>query len=88
MIENGMSGKDVIGAVLEGIPFDVFDEFETRYKCNCSREKYLSALASLPDDDIEELKSTDEPIETECRFCGAKYVFDMKEIISKREKKQ
>ena len=88
MIESGMRGADVIAAVMDGIPFEIFDEFDTSYKCGCSREKYLSALASLPDDDIEELKSGDEPVETECRFCGAKYTFDMSEILAARSQKK
>ena len=86
MIAGGMNGEDIIGTVFRDIPYDIFDEFDTRYMCNCSRERYLSALASLPDDDIEELRRTDEPIETECRFCGAKYVFDLSEVEEKRKK--
>ncbi len=86
MIASGMSASDIISAVFRDIPYDIFDEFDTAYRCTCSREKYLSALASLPDDDIEELRRTDEPIETECRFCGAKYVFDLSEVEAKRKK--
>ncbi len=86
MIEEGKTAKDVIDTVFEGIPYDVFDEFDTEYRCNCSRDRYLKALVSLPDDDIAELKRTNEPVECECRFCGAKYVFDLAEIEEKRKK--
>lgn len=86
MIEEGKTAKDVIDTVFKGIPYDVFDEFDTEYRCNCSRDRYLKALVSLPDDDIAELKRTDEPVECECRFCGAKYVFDLAEIEEKRKK--
>lgn len=84
LIEEGRSAEDIIGLVLKDVPFDIFDEFDTEYRCTCSREKYLRALSSLPDDDIAELKKTDDPIETECRFCGAKYTFDISEIEEKR----
>jgi len=84
LIENGYGAEEIIGIVFKNIPFNIFDEFDTEYRCTCSREKYLKALASLPDDDIAELKRTDEPIETECRFCGTKYVFDISEIEEKR----
>lgn len=86
MIEEGKTAKDVIDTVFKGIPYDVFDEFDTEYRCNCSRDRYLKALVSLPDDDIAELKRTDEPVECECRFCGAKYVFDLAEIEEQRKK--
>lgn len=80
LIEEGKTSEDVIAMVFKNIPYELFDEFDTEYRCTCSREKYLKALASLPDADVAELKSTDEPIETECRFCGAKYVFDIREV--------
>lgn len=85
LIKDGKGAEDIIGLVFNGIPYDVFDEFDTEYKCTCSREKYLRALISLPDKDIDELRGSGEPIETECRFCKAKYVFDIKEIEGGRK---
>ncbi len=85
LIKEGKGADDVIGLVFRDVPYDVFDEFDTEYRCTCSREKYLRALISLPDTDIEELKRSDAPIETECRFCGAKYVFEMEEIENGRK---
>lgn len=84
LIASGMSGTDIISEVLHGIPFEIFDEFDTEYRCTCSREKYLKALASLPDADIAELKRTDEPIETQCRFCNSKYLFDIPDVEKQR----
>ena len=85
LIEEGKNAEDVISMVFAGIPYELFDEFDTGYLCNCSREKYLRALASLPDADIEELKTTDEPIETKCRFCNATYTFDIAEVEERRK---
>ncbi len=80
LIKEGKGAEDAIDLVFRDIPYDVFDEFDTEYKCTCSRDKYLRALISLPEKDKEELRGSGEPIETECRFCGAKYVFDAKEL--------
>ncbi len=85
LIKEGKSAEDVIDLVFKDVPYEVFDEFDTEYRCTCSREKYLRALISLPDKDIEDLKSSEEPIETECRFCGSKYVFDIEEIENGRK---
>jgi molecular chaperone Hsp33 len=85
LIKDGKGARDVIDLVFRDIPYDVFDEFDTEYKCTCSRGKYLRALLSLPDKDIDELRGSGEPIETECRFCGAKYVCDIKEIEDGRK---
>ena len=69
----------------EGIPYDIFDSFETEYRCTCSREKYQRALVSLGDADIEELQADGNPVETQCRFCAKKYSFDMEEIVRIRK---
>ena len=84
LIEEGKTGEEVISLVFKDIPFDIFDEFDTSYKCTCTREKYLKALISLPELDINDLIKDNKPVETECRFCNAKYVFDIDEIISNR----
>ena len=84
LIELGKTPEEIIGMALEGIPFDLFDSFETEYRCTCSREKYLRALVSLNAADYEELEAEGKPVETECRFCRKKYVFSMKEIAQAR----
>lgn len=86
MLAEGQTTEDIIAAVFYGVEYDLFDEFDTEYLCTCSREKYKRALVSLPDADIEELGRTNEPIETVCRFCNSKYVFDLSEIVEARNK--
>ena len=85
LIDLGKTTEDIIAMAFDGIPYDLFDSFETEYRCTCSRDKYLRALVSLNDADIEDLKADGKPIETECRFCQKKYVFDMEEVIRIRE---
>jgi len=84
-IAQGDTGEDIIAAVFEGIPYTMFDEFDAEYRCTCSREKYKIALAGLNDKDMAELDEANEPIETNCRFCGAKYVFPLEEIHAARK---
>jgi len=84
-IELGRTTEEIIDMVFEGIPYDIFDNIETEYRCACGRDKYLRALVSLSDADIEELSADEKPVETECRFCKKKYSFDMKEIVKIRK---
>jgi molecular chaperone Hsp33 len=80
LLAAGAKGTDVIGAALDGIKYDIFDSFETSYKCDCCRDRYLRGLIGLPDSDKEELRAAGEPVETVCRFCGKKYTFDTSEF--------
>lgn len=84
LIADGKTGEEIIDMVFSGIEYERFDEFDVEYRCTCSREKYKTALVGLSDDDMNELRETGEPIETNCRFCGDKYVFDLAEIDEAR----
>ncbi len=85
MIAEGKRAEDVIAAALQGIEYQLFDEFDIGYVCTCSRERYLSALAGLPPKDLDELAAQDGPIEACCHFCNKKYDFDIAEIRRHKE---
>ncbi|MBE6570154.1 MAG: Hsp33 family molecular chaperone HslO [Ruminococcaceae bacterium] len=84
LIAEGKTGDDIIAAVFAGIEYTMFDEFDAEYRCTCEREKYKRALVGLREEDMNELVEAGEDIETNCRFCGTKYVFPLDEILSAR----
>ena len=84
-IADGMSPEDIAAVLFEGIEYDFFDEFDTAYVCSCTREKYLRSIAGLSDSDIKDLADKDREVEAVCSFCGAKYRFDMSEILETRK---
>ncbi len=84
LIAEGKTGEEIIDMVLSGIEYEMFDEFDVEYRCTCCRDKYKTALIGLSEDDMAELRATGEPIETNCRFCGDKYVFQLDEIDEAR----
>ncbi len=88
LIENGRTAGEILAMIFEGIEYDVFDAYAVEYRCACSREKYKNALVSLGEEDMGELERAGTPVETECRFCGAKYVFPLTEILSARREKR
>ena len=85
IIERGGKAEDVIATCFAGIEYEMFDEFDIGYVCNCSREKYEKALITLSADDFESLGDDKAPIEAVCRFCGEKYSFTFEELLSKRK---
>lgn len=87
LIAEGTCGEEIIAQILSDIDFEMFDEFDIGYKCPCCRGKYLNALAGLPEDDIKEICGKNEPVETSCMFCEAKYTFTPEEILEERKKK-
>ena len=80
--------REIIKELLGDIPFDLFDENETDYICDCSRERTGRALYSLPIKDIDEMIADGEDVEMTCRFCDKKYIFTIDELRELRDKKQ
>lgn len=50
------------------------------YECDCSKERFAEALASLPKKDLEEMIEQDKGAEAVCHFCGKKYEFNEEEL--------
>ena len=80
MINDGLGGEDVIAKVLDGIEYDVFDNFDIDYICPCTRETYIKGLMSLGKAELERLCNAEEKIETRCMYCGATHTFSKEEI--------
>ena len=86
LFEKGFSNEDIAKIALEGVPFDVFDELDVDYLCNCSRERMERALISLGKAELEKMlaeqvaEGKDESLEVNCRFCNKKHVFDRGDI--------
>lgn len=84
MIADGKNGDEIISLLFGSIKYEMFDEFDIEYKCTCERERYLRALVSLGENDMEELRRDGKPIVTSCRFCGKEYSFDIAEVDEAR----
>ena len=84
LIADGKTGEEIIAMILEGIGYEMFDEFDVDYICPCDRDKYLRALISLNEEDMNELREAGEPVETSCRFCGKKFTFELDELDAAR----
>lgn len=85
ILDNGTS-KDVLDILLDGIEYDLFDEFECEYKCACSREKTDNALISIGERELTDMieNGESETVMT-CSFCDAVYKYsksDLKHLLS------
>ena len=81
LFDRGMSNLEIADVALQGIEYDVFDELEVEYLCNCSRERVEKALITLGKDEMEKLlaeqkaEGRGDELEVCCRFCDKKYYF-------------
>lgn len=58
----------------------VFEPKPLKFNCSCSRERSSRALSSLGNAEILKLIKEEKPVEIDCQFCGAQYVFSLDEM--------
>ena len=67
-------GSDVEGKLIED--YEILEESELSYKCDCSKERYLRGLITLGRKEVEQIIEEDGgKMEVECHFCMKKYEF-------------
>ncbi|NLK39782.1 MAG: Hsp33 family molecular chaperone HslO [Clostridiales bacterium] len=85
LFDAGKTNKEIADLALSGIEYDIFDEIEVEYRCDCSYERTARAIRSLGIAEVrgmfEEQKREGKAPELEvcCRFCDKKYVFKEKD---------
>lgn len=87
LIAEGKSLNELLDLALEGIEYDIFDEIDVGYACDCSRERMERAIISIGKKDIYEIfdecraENKPEEIEICCQFCNEKYKFTKDDIL-------
>ena len=86
LFEQGMTNEEIIAYVMEGIEYDLFDELEVAYVCDCSHERTRKAIASIGRDKVMQMfdeqvaEGKEERLEVICRFCGKPQYFERDEF--------
>lgn len=80
LLELGYTPEKMIETIARGLDVTIQESIELSYKCRCSREKILGALATLGQEDISAM-SQDEETEVHCQFCNETYKFSGEEIV-------
>lgn len=86
LFDEGKSLEEIANIALRDIPFDVFDELDVAYRCNCSRERTTRALITLGKPELlkmlaEQVKEgKPERLEVNCRFCDQKQYYTRADI--------
>ncbi len=92
LFDKGLSNEDVLKIALNGIEYDLFDELEIDYICNCSAQRTERAIFSLGKSEVERIFSEQraegepEQLALNCQFCNKEYVYNKEESLKLFEK--
>ena len=80
MLTEGLTPEEICRKVLSLFELDVLDDFQPKYKCNCSKERVTKALLTLGKDELLDM-AKDPVTKVNCHFCNKVYSFTPEEII-------
>ncbi len=89
MLSQGHTPEQMLETVLQGLDVTVNEICDTRFHCDCSKERVERSLATLNKQDLEEIIAGGETIEVKCQFCNRAYHFtteDLKNLGNEEEK--
>lgn len=70
----------LLDELLFGMPFTRLEESALSWQCQCSAERVLATLATLPREDLVEMIADRRPIELSCDFCRTGYVVSPEQL--------
>ena len=77
---DGGTAEDLMRMVLVGFDPVLLDRRPVEYRCYCSREKVLAALAGIDRSELEDMRKENKPVEVTCQFCDRVYTFSPDEL--------
>lgn len=75
LLEEGHTPESLLEKVLEGFDMQINEKMDTRFHCNCSKERVAKALISIGRKELNEMIQEGKPIEMNCHFCNTNYNF-------------
>ena len=80
LLEEGHTPESLLEKVLEGFDVQINEKMDTRFRCNCAKERVAKALISIGRKELNEMIQEGKPIEMNCHFCNTNYNFTVEEL--------
>lgn len=82
MLDGGLTPEMMLDKVLDGLEHEILDKIDTKFYCDCSRERVEKVVISIGKKDIQSLIEEGKPAEVHCHFCNTNYQFTTEELKS------
>lgn len=79
--------EDALAAVMNDIDYKIVGEMPLAFKCNCNRERLEAILASLTEEELNDIYEKEGKMEAICNFCCEIYNFSLGEILALKKAK-
>lgn len=76
----GLVPADLLHRLYHEEALRLFSPRATRFRCSCSRERTLNALASLGADELEAILEEQGAVTMDCEFCNTRYEYQRDDL--------
>lgn len=80
MLEEGKTPEEILELILGDLGLELMEKADTKFYCNCSKDRVAKALISVGKKELELMIQEDKEIELNCHFCNTNYTFDVEEL--------
>ncbi|GAA5192986.1 Hsp33 family molecular chaperone HslO [Ferrimonas gelatinilytica] len=80
-----LDGQDVLYRLYHEESVQLFDPSDVVFRCGCSRERSLAALATLDPAELESLLEERGQIDMHCDYCNSHYRFDAVDVAAAQQ---
>ncbi|MGX7245858.1 Hsp33 family molecular chaperone HslO [Enterococcus quebecensis] len=85
LIDEGESPEGILERLLGKDEIEILEKMPVQFKCNCSKEKFGTAIIAVGLDEINAMIEEDHGAEAVCQFCGNKYQYSEDDLIELRD---
>lgn len=82
LIARGLSPEELLQEVLGAENVHILDQMGVSFDCNCSKERFGTAILGLGEAEIQEIIDDEGQAEAQCHFCMEKYHFSQEDLES------
>ncbi len=80
------NAEALVKKVLAGFSPKILERTPIEYRCYCTRDRVMAAVASISEEELADIRQKGEPVEVTCQFCDVVYSLTPEEIEEFRKK--
>ncbi|MDT2613109.1 Hsp33 family molecular chaperone HslO [Enterococcus dongliensis] len=85
LLDEGQTPEEILQNLLATTEVEFLDKMPVQFNCDCSKEKFASAIITLGPEQIQELIDQDHGAEAVCAFCNNKYQYSEADLYELKQ---
>ncbi|WP_343756326.1 Hsp33 family molecular chaperone HslO [Alkalibacterium iburiense] len=85
LMNQGETPEEILRRLVPDGSSHILEEMPVSFTCDCSKDRFETAIVTLGEKEIEEMIDEDKGAEAVCQFCRTKYYFNEEELTKLKE---